>query len=136
AKVRFLVPVKLYPPGSLDPEAPPGDYLAYLQGFTSQGIKYSDVTTMTVDGHPATLMSVTSAPDLGQLNGSLGCPKVGSDQYEGCLGIGPDTSFRIAVIPVGNATLVAWARTREDSPDTATLFAMFERMLKSIRFRG
>jgi hypothetical protein len=62
-KVRFLVPVNLYRPGSPAPEAPPKDYLAYLQGLTSQGVKLSNVTKVTVDGHPATLMSATSTTD-------------------------------------------------------------------------
>ena len=134
AKVRFLVPVNLYRPGSSAPEAPPRDYLAYLQGFTSQGVKYSDVTKMTVDGHPATLMSVAST-GARNLDGSLGCPTVGADQGEGCFGFQPDLSMRIAVIPVGNSTLLAWARTSKDSPDTAAFFAMFGTMLKSVRFR-
>ena len=110
-KVRFLVPVNLYRPGSSAPEAPPKDYLAYLQELTIYGVKYSDVTKITVDGHPATLMSVTSTNDSGLLDGSLGCPTVGADQGEGCFGFQPDLSIRIAVIPVGNSTLLAWART-------------------------
>ena len=134
-KVRFLVPINLYHPGSSAPEAPPRDYLAYLQGFTIYGVKFSDVTKITVDGHPATLMSVTSTNDSGQLDGSLGCPTVGADQSEGCFGFQPGRSIRIAVIPVGNSTLLAWARTSKGSPDTAAFFAMFERMLNSVRFR-
>ena len=135
AKVRFLVPVTLYRPGSSAPEAPPKDYLAYLQELTIYGVKYSDVTKITVDGHPATLMSVTSTNNSGLLNGSLGCPKAGADRSEGCFGFQPGRSIRIAVIPVGNRTLLAWARTSKDSPDTAAFFAMFEAMLKSVRFR-
>jgi hypothetical protein len=134
-KVRFLVPVNLYRPGSSAPQAPPRDYLAYLQGFTRWGVKYSDVIKITVDGHPATLMSVTSTDDSGFFDGSLGCPTVGAVQGEGCFGFQPDLSMRIAVIPVGNSTLLAWARTSKDSPDTAAFFAMFGTMLKSVRFR-
>ena len=79
-KVRFLVPVNLYRPGSVFPEAPPKDYLTYLQGLASQGVvKLSDVTKITVDGHPATLMSGTLATDHG-FDGVLGCPKAGADQ--------------------------------------------------------
>jgi len=133
-KVRFLVPVNLYRPGSSAPEALPRDYLAYLQGFTRWGVKYSDVSKITVDGHPATLMSVTST-GARNLDGSLGCPTVGADQREGCFGFQPDLSTRIAVIPVGNSTLLSWARTSKGSPDTAAFFAMFEAMLKSVRFR-
>ena len=133
-KVRFLVPVSLYRPGSSAPQAPPADYLAYLQGLTSEGVKLSNVTKVTVDGHPATLMSATTTDGSGLLDGSLGCPAAGADQSEGCFGVQPDLSLRIAVIPVGNSTLLAWARTSKASPD-ATFVAMFETMLKSVRFR-
>jgi hypothetical protein len=132
-KVRFLVPVNLYRPRSVNPEAPPKDYLTYLQGLTSQGVKLSDVTKITVDGHPATLMSATSTTDQ-NFDGSLGCPKAGADQAEGCYGVQPDLILRIAVIPVGNSTLLAWARTSKASPDDAFV-AMFETMLNSVRFR-
>jgi hypothetical protein len=40
-RVRFLVPVNVYRPGSSAPEAPPKDYVAYLRGLTSQGVKLS-----------------------------------------------------------------------------------------------
>jgi hypothetical protein len=133
-KVRFLVPVNLYRPGSPAPQAPPTDYLTYLQGLTSQGVKLSNVTRVTVDGHPATLMSATTTNSSGLLDGSLGCPTVGADQAEGCFGVQPDLILRIAVIPVGNSTLLAWARTSEAVPDAAFV-AMFETMLKSVRFR-
>ena len=92
------------------------------------------MTKVTVDGHPATLMSATTTTGPGLLNGSLGCPAVGADQAEGCFGVQPDLSLRIAVIPVGNSTLLAWARTSRASPDAAFV-AMFETMLKSVRFR-
>ena len=96
----------------------------------------------TVDGHPATLMTVTStsaAPE-GFFDGSLGCPNTGADQStgadhgEGCYGFPPDLSLRFAVIPVDNTTLLAWARASNPHPDEA-FFAMFERMLNSVRFR-
>jgi hypothetical protein len=132
SKVRFLVPVNLYRPGSVNPEAPPKDYLTYLQGLTSQGaLKLSDVTKVTVDGHPATLMSV--ATDQG-FDGALGCPKAGADQSEGCYGPQPGWISRMAVIPVGNSTLLAWARTSKASPDDAFV-ATFETILNSVRFR-
>jgi hypothetical protein len=135
-KVRFLVPVNLYRPGSSISEAPPKDYLKYLQGLTSHGVELSNVVKITVDGHPATLMTATStsaAPE-GFFDGTLGCPNTGADQSEGCYGIQPDVSARLAVIPVGNTTLLAWARTSAANPDEA-FFALFERMLNSVRFR-
>lgn len=133
-KVRFLAPVNVYRPGSVAAEAPPKDYLAYLQGLTSQGVKFSDVTKVTVDGHPATLMSATTTNSSGLLDGSLGCPTVGANRVEGCFGVQPDRILRIAVIPVGNSTLLAWARTSKAVPDAAFV-AVFETMLKSVRFR-
>jgi hypothetical protein len=136
-KVRFLVPTNVYRPGSTISKAPPKNYLTYLQGLTSHGVTLSHVVKTTVDGHPATLMTATSdsaaGPD-GFFDGTLGCPNIGADQSEGCYGIQPDVVARLAVIPVGHTTLLAWARTSKASPDEA-FFAMFERMLKSVRFR-
>jgi hypothetical protein len=136
-KVRFLVPTNLYRPGSLNPEAPPKNYLKYLRGLTSHGVKLSNVAKITVDGHPATLMtaSTTSAarpPDF--FNGIIGCADPADDRVEACYGIPPIVILRIAVIPVGKTTLLAWARTSKAHPDEA-FFAMFERMLNSVRFR-
>jgi hypothetical protein len=136
-KVRFLMPTKLYRPGSFISEAPPKDYLKYLQGLTSHGVKLSHVVKITVDGHPATLMTATSTVagyPQGFFDGTLGCPTAGADQGEACYGIQPDIVARLAVIPVGNTTLLAWARTSKANPDEA-FFAMFEEMLNSVRFR-
>jgi len=136
--VRFLVPVNLYRPGSSVPEAVPKDYLKYLQGQTKDNVEFSDVTKITVDGHPATLMTATSTLDAsheqGLWDGSLGCPKKYAEQSEGCYGIQPQGIIRLAVIDVGGTTLLAWARTAKDNPDKA-FYAVFERMLTSVRFR-
>jgi hypothetical protein len=135
SKVRFLAPTNLYHPGSSASEAPPRNYLKYLQGLASHGAQLSHVTTITVDGHPATLMTATSATGpQGFFDGTLGCPNIGADQAEGCYGIQPDLILRLAVIPVSNTTLLAWARTSKASPNEA-FFAMFERMLDGVRFR-
>jgi hypothetical protein len=76
--VRLLVPVEVYRPGHPTPEAPPKDYLTYLQEQTNYSAELSKVTKITVDGHPATLMNVTRTIDAnhpeGLLDGSLGCP--------------------------------------------------------------
>jgi hypothetical protein len=56
------------------------------------------------------------------------------NQSEACFGIQPEWFLRLAVIPVGKTTLLAWARTSKAHPDEA-FFAMFERMLTSVRFR-
>jgi hypothetical protein len=136
--VRFLVPVNLYRPGSSVRAAVPKDYLRYLQGQTKDNVEFSDVTKITVDGHPATLMTATSTIDAshpqGFVDGSLGCPKPDAEQHEGCYGIQPQGIIRLAVVDVGGTTLLAWARTNKDHPDQA-FYAMFERMLTSVRFR-
>jgi hypothetical protein len=73
-KVRFLVPTSLYRPGSFTPEAPPKHYLKYLQGLTSHGVKLSNVVKLTVDGHPATLMTATSDSAAAPPRGSSTAP--------------------------------------------------------------
>jgi hypothetical protein len=136
--VRFLVPVELYRPGSSTPEAPPKDYLTYLQGQTKDSAELSKVTKITVDGHPATLMNVTRTIDAsypeGFLDGSLGCPERGADRADGCFGPQPDLLLRFAVIDLGETTLLVWARMNKNNPDPAFV-AMFEQMLSSVRFR-
>jgi hypothetical protein len=136
--VRFFVPVELYRPGSSAPEAPPKDYLTYLQGFKAAGAEMSNVVETSVDGHPATLMNLTWDIDAGHpegfFNGALGCPTVGDDQAEGCFGPQPDLMLRLGVIDVGGTTLLAWARMNRDNPDPS-FAAMFERMLTTVRFR-
>jgi hypothetical protein len=137
-RVRFLVPVNLYRPGSTTPEAVPKDYLKYLQAQTTGNFQFSKVTRITVDGHPGTLMTATSTDDAshpqGFFDGSLGCPTPDADQAEGCFGIQQRNPLRLAVIDVGGTTLLAWARSGEGNLDKAFV-AMFERMLSSVRFR-
>ena len=138
-KVRFLEPVKLYRPDSATPQAPPKDYLNYLQGLAKHGVEFSNVSKVSVDGHPGSLMTATSDIDkipAGSLNGTLGCatPAATKTTEGGCFGVVPDLLLRIAVVKVGGTTLVAWARTRKDEPNEA-FFAVFDRMLRSVRFR-
>jgi hypothetical protein len=133
-KVRFLVPTNVYHPGSTISKAPPKNYLPYLRSLTSYGVQLSHVTKVTVDGHPATLMTATSNGRGELFAGILGCPRIDADQVEDCFAIPNYLLLRIAVIPVGKTTLLAWARTNRAHPDAA-FFAMFERMLKSVRFR-
>jgi hypothetical protein len=137
--VRFFVPVVVYSPGSSTPQAPPKDYLKYLQGQTKDGAEITEETKITVDGRPATLMNVTSTIDTshpeGFFDGSLGCRERNADRAdEGCFGPQPDLLLRLAVIDVGETTLLAWARMNKDNPDPA-FAAMFEQMLTSVRFR-
>lgn len=132
-KIRFLVPVDLYRPLRSVPEGVPRDYLAYLRGLTKYGVELSHVVKTSVGGHPATLMSVTTDASEG-IDGAIGCPAIGADQAEGCFGIQPDLILRIAVIPVGTTTLLAWERTDRALPNKAYV-ASFEQMLHSVRFR-
>jgi hypothetical protein len=130
-KIRFLIPVELYPPGSSTPQPPPADYLAYLQGQSAQGGEFADTSAITVNGRSATLMTATTTTSL---DGSLGCPVLGADPGEGCYGLQPDLILRIAVIDMGGGTtLLAWARTGVGAPDDE-FNAMFERMLANLRF--
>jgi hypothetical protein len=135
-KIRFLIPVKVYPPLSYgrsgDPEPPPTDYLAYLLGQASYGAEFSDRSTITVDGHAATVMTATTPRSL---NASLGCPELGMDQDdEACFGLQPQYILRIAVIDMGDGTtLLAWARTGFFAPDKK-FNAMFGRMLANLQF--
>lgn len=130
-KVRFLIPVEVYAAGNPTPQPPPTDYLKYLQGQAAQGAEFSNVSTITVDGHPATLMTTTTTNGL---DGSLGCPVRGGDAGEECFGLQADLSLRIAVIDMGaGTTLLAWARTGKERPDDEFV-AMFERMLASVEF--
>ena len=136
-KVRFLVSTNMYRPGSFASQAPPKNYLKYLRGLTSHGVTLSHVVKITVDGHPATLMTASSSAAAGPpgfFDGTIGCPDPASDQEEGCFGFQPDVVLRLAVIQVGGTTLLAWARTSKAHPDEA-FFAMFEKMLTSVRFR-
>ena len=130
-KIRFLIPVEVYPPGG-SPGPPPADYLAYLLGQASYGAEFTDQSTMTVDGHAATLMTATTATGL---NGSLGCPELGMDPGdEACFGLQSEFILRIAVIDMGGGTtLLAWARTGIEAPDDE-FNAMFERMLANLKF--
>ena len=135
-RVRFFVPVIVYPPGSDTPQAPPKDYLTYLQSQTKDGAEFTEVTKITVDGHPATLMTVTTSRPVGFLSGSIGCWERDADKHEAdhCYGIQPNYLLRMAVIDLGQTTLLTWARTNKDNPDPAFV-AMFERMLTTVRFR-
>jgi hypothetical protein len=137
-KVRFLVPVELYRPGSSKPEALPGDYLTYLRGFTKANAQLSKVDKVNVGGHRATLMDLTwdsdaARPD-GYFDGALGCPAAGADQADGCFGPQTDLVLRLAVVDVGETTLLAWARMSRQNPDRS-FAAVFERMLTTVRFR-
>jgi hypothetical protein len=132
-KVRFMVPVVVFRPENQTPETPPKEeYLKFLMAQTNWGAEFSKVSKITVDGRPATLMDVTTNQEV---SGSLGCiERVSNKHADSCFGLQPDYHLRLAVIDVGDTTLLAWARTGIDNPDEA-FRAMFERMLTAVRFR-
>ena len=104
--VRFLVPVNVFPPGSTDTTPPPDDYLAYLLAQAEHGAHFVDQTETTVGARPATLLTATVDESL---DGSLGCPE--QDMAAGdCFGLQPENTLRMAVIDVGDRTLLAWLR--------------------------
>ena len=133
-RVRFLLPVALYRPGQTAPETPPKDYLTYLRGLSRHGATLADEKKITVDGHSATLMTVTSTQHL---DGATGCPQTQGvpDAAEDCYGPQPEGAARIAVIDVSGRALLAWASINKDAPDESAFFAEFEAMLKSVQFR-
>jgi hypothetical protein len=130
-KIRFLVPAKVYRPNTEISMKPPKHYVQFLLGQRHQGVKFSAITKLTVDGRPATLMTATTRVGL---DGTIGCPDVAADQGEGCFGMQPDLALRIAVLDIGGVPVVAWARTSAKAPDQR-LVADFEAMLNSVRFR-
>ena len=133
-RVRFLLPVALYRPGQTAPVTPPKDYLTYLRGLSRQGATLADEKKITVDGHNATLMTVTTEQHL---DGFFGCPQTQGvpDSGGDCFGSGPEGAVRIAVIDVSGRTLVSWAGINKGASDESAFFAEFEAMLQSIKFR-
>jgi hypothetical protein len=130
--VRFLIPVELYSPGAAAPRPPPTDYLDYLRSQAAHGAEFSDVSAISVDGRQGTLMTATTRNIL---DGSLGCPTRGADPAEGCFGLQPELSLRMAVIDMGaGTTLLAWAKTAKEAPDDEFV-DMFERMLANVQFK-
>ena len=109
------------------PRLPPDDYAAYLLGQAADGAEFTDITNTTVDGRPATLVTATVADSL---DGSLGCPETGMTAHD-CFGLQPDLTLRIAVIDVGDETLLVWVRDIRGAPAE---YATFDAMLASLRF--
>jgi hypothetical protein len=130
--VRFLAPVSVYGPGEHDDAAVPTDYLPYLLDQASHGAHFSDQTTTSVGGQPATLLTATTRTSL---DGSLGCPTVRTPAAD-CFGLQPQVALRLAVIKVHGETVLVWLRTPATAPasDTRARVDEFERMLAGLRF--
>jgi WD40 repeat protein len=127
--VRFLVPVNVYPPGSDATILPPQDYLAYLLSQTDHGASFTDVSKTTVGGRPATLVTATTTKSL---DGSLGCQKE-QMTAAACFGLQPDFVLRIAVVDVGDKTVLIWLRNKAGVDETTELES-FNQMLGSVQF--
>jgi hypothetical protein len=136
-KIRFFVPVTVYPPGSSKPITTPSDYAGYIKGLVKAGAELTDIKTATIGGHPATELSATSVepagPD-GYWDATIGCPAPGADRYKDCYGIQPDYLLHMAIVDVNGTTLVAWARVPAGTSQ-GSFFAMFDTMLTSVQFR-
>jgi hypothetical protein len=61
-------------------------------------------------------------------------PSSDSPNLLSCFGPQPDLLLHLAVVDVGESTLLAWARMNTGNPDPA-FAAMFEQMLITVRFR-
>ena len=130
-RVRFLIPAEVYPPDATRPIPPPADFLGYINALAGKGAIFSDMTTTTIDGMPATLLTAKTSRSL---DGSLGCPTTGAEQGEGCFGLQPEFALRLAVMDVGGKPLLVWARSDANIPDKEFL-AAFEDMLKAVDFQ-
>jgi hypothetical protein len=131
--IRIMAPVSVFPPGNSMPSSPPANYLQYLRSLAAVGARFSDETTLNVDGHPATILTATAADGV-VLDGAVGCP-VPETNAKSCFALESTLVLRLAVIDLGNGvTLVAWMRTGAGSAEQANEFNDFEQMLATIRF--
>jgi hypothetical protein len=132
--IRFMVPVVVFRPGKTTPSPVPHDYSSYLLGQARNGARFGDQAEITIGGRPATIVTATTPVEQA---GSLGCPEQHLAAGEGCFGIQPNLSLRIAVLSVNDQTLLIWLRTdaAADPQDTAAKVALFQAMLSSLRFR-
>jgi hypothetical protein len=130
--VRVLAPVSVFLTGDDNAVEPPEDFLAHVLSLEAERATIEDRADVDVDGHPGTLMTLSTDEPL---DGVLGCPINGLDAGD-CYGIQPDFALRLAVVDVDGTTIVAWLRHR-GSPDTdvaAAEFAAFEEMLAALHF--
>ena len=127
--VRFLVPVTIYPPGSTRATDPPRNYLTYLRQHEGAGVRVGDVSQRTVDGRPATLLTVTATR---RLAGSIGCPAAGMAP-EQCHGLRPERRLRVAIVDVDGRALLIWLRN-DQSEKFLKQSEQFDALLNSVRF--
>lgn len=134
--VRFLAPVNVYETGSGSTAAValPNDYTSYVLSQSEQQVEFTDVTEITVDSRPATVMNAQAGRGL---DGSIGCPE--EDMAAGdCYGFQPEHPVRIAVVKMSDSTpLVIWSRqnSTDSAEDRAADGKAFDAMLASLHFR-
>jgi len=134
AAVRFLVPLNVYRSGSHTAGPVPDDYLSYLLGLAKYGVHFADQSRFDIDGHSATLVTLTADQ---QHNGAIGCSLDRQPAAE-CFGPQVPLSLRMAVLTVDGQDLVVWLRqaANTEPADAAARIASFEEMLRGIRFIG
>jgi len=131
--IRFLHPVVVYRPGSTTTSSVPTDYLTYLLSQTDHGATFDRRTDTTIDGHQATILTVTTAKSI---DGSLGCPDTGISADE-CFGIQPEYAMRLAVVTTERGPLLIWLRSAAHlSADVAAEPERFEQLLAGLHFAG
>ena len=85
--------------------------MAYLRGLSQAGASFTDVQDGLVGGQPATILTATATESL---DGSLGCQDEGLDAPD-CYGQQEDLLLRMAVMTVGDKTLLIWERIPADA---------------------
>jgi len=132
-KLRILSPVVVYPPGSSTATAIPKDYLSYLLGQAANGGHFADRVETRVDGHPTTVLTVTTDQSL---DGSLGCPEAGMTPAD-CYGLQPEVVMRLAVVTTNGSPLLIWLRNDVDNkPDMKAEAERFAQFLAGVHFSG
>lgn len=140
-KLRFFSPVNLYRPQDGPASSPVPDYKGYVAYLTAIGatgdVIVSDLSTTTVDGRPATVM--TLAPQAARY-GALGCESP-FDAARDCFGLVEDDKshvfLRFAVVDAGGATpLLTWTRVNRDNPQASQAMAQFDTMLTTLSITG
>jgi hypothetical protein len=128
--VRVMHPVEVYPPGHGTPSAVPSDFLGYLHGQSSFGVRLSDERRVQAGGYPATIFTMTTPNSE---DGSFGCPVTGLDPGD-CFGAQPDFALRMAVLKVRGTLLLIWLRDAADAKALKAYSASFTRMITGLRF--
>jgi hypothetical protein len=128
--LRVMHPVEVYRPGDGTPSAVPNDFLGYLHGQSSFGVRLSDERRVTAGGHPATIFTMTTPTSQ---DGSFGCPVTGLDPAD-CFGAQPDVALRMAVLKVRGTLLLVWLRDAVDAQALKAYSASFTRMITGLRF--